>query len=141
LAASTRVLSSTPDKPSYTERQAQTGRPLSPHVTIYDFPPAALSSIANRVTGIALVGGLYGIAGVSLVGCDAPMLMSTLGSSGVGPAVKLAVSFPLVYHYLGAVRHTVWDYMPQTLQTEEVSKSSYALLGASGVLSLGLAMV
>lgn len=57
LAASTRVLSSTPDKPSYTERQAQTGRPLSPHVTIYDFPPAALSSIANRVTGIALVGG------------------------------------------------------------------------------------
>lgn len=35
----------------------------------------------------------------------------------------------------------VWDYMPQTLQTEEVSKSSYALLGASGVLSLGLAMV
>lgn len=51
--------------------------------------------------------GLYGIAGASLVGCDAPMLMSTLGSSGVGPAVKLAVSFPLVYHYLGAVRHTV----------------------------------
>ncbi len=35
--------------------------------------------------------------------------MSALGSSGVGPAVKLAVSFPLVYHYLGAVRHTVSD--------------------------------
>lgn len=41
------------------------------------------------------------------MGCDAPVMMSTLGSSGVGPAVKLAVSFPLVYHYLGAVRHTV----------------------------------
>lgn len=53
--------------------------------------------------------GLYGISGASLVGCDAPQLMSALGSSGVGPAVKLAVSFPLVYHYLGAVRHTVSD--------------------------------
>lgn len=57
LVAGTRVLSSTPEKQSYTEKQAQTGRPLSPHVTIYDFPAAALSSIANRVTGIALVGG------------------------------------------------------------------------------------
>lgn len=51
--------------------------------------------------------GLYGIAGASLVGCDAPSMMNALGSSGAGPAVKLAVSFPLVYHYLGAVRHTV----------------------------------
>lgn len=30
---------------------------MSPHVTIYDFPAAALSSIANRVSGVALVGG------------------------------------------------------------------------------------
>lgn len=75
------------------------------------------------------------------MGCDAPVMMSTLGSSGVGPAVKLAVSFPLVYHYLGAVRHTVWDYMPQTLQNADVAKASYALFGASGVLSLGLAIV
>ncbi|CAM9853565.1 unnamed protein product [Ectocarpus fasciculatus] len=129
------------DKESYTARQARTGRPVSPHVTIYDFPPAALSSIANRVTGVALVAGLYGISGASLVGCDAPGLMSALGSSGVGPAVKLAVSFPLVYHYLGAVRHTVWDYMPETLQTAGVSKTSYALLGVSGAVSLGLAAV
>lgn len=45
------------EKESYTARQAKTGRPVSPHVTIYDFPPAALSSIANRVTGVALVAG------------------------------------------------------------------------------------
>eukprot|EP00903_Cladosiphon_okamuranus_P020620 g18930.t1 len=129
------------EKESYTARQAKTGRPVSPHVTIYDFPPAALSSIANRVTGVALVAGLYGISGASLVGCDAPALMNALGSSGVGPAVKLAVSFPLVYHYFGAVRHTVWDYMPETLQTEGVAKTSYALLGASGAISLGLAAI
>ena len=51
--------------------------------------------------------GLYGIAGASLAGCDAPAMMNTLGTSGAGPAVKCVVAFPLVYHYLGAVRHTV----------------------------------
>lgn len=51
-----RALSSD-EKESYTARQAKTGRPLSPHVTIYAFPAAALTSIANRVTGVALVVG------------------------------------------------------------------------------------
>ncbi|CAN0190407.1 unnamed protein product [Ectocarpus sp. 12 AP-2014] len=141
LSRSSSSSASDKEKESYTARQARTGRPVSPHVTIYDFPPAALSSIANRVTGVALVAGLYGISGATLVGCDAAGLMSALGSSGVGPAVKLAVSFPLVYHYLGAVRHTVWDYMPETLQTAGVAKTSYALLGVSGAVSLGLAAV
>lgn len=35
----------------------------------------------------------------------------------------------------------VWDYMPETLQTEGVAKASYALLGVSGAISLGLAAV
>lgn len=139
-AVTSRALSSS-EKESYTARQAKTGRPLSPHVTIYDFPAAALTSIANRVTGVALVAGLYGIAGASLVGCDAPALMNTLGTSGAGPAVKCVVAFPLVYHYLGAVRHTVWDYVPETLQTTGVAKTSYALLGVSGAITLGLAAV
>ena len=39
---------------SYTEKQAKLGRPVSPHVTIYKFPITAISSIANRATGIAL---------------------------------------------------------------------------------------
>jgi hypothetical protein len=42
---------------SYTEKQAAKGRPVSPHVTIYKFPVAALSSITNRVTGVALSAG------------------------------------------------------------------------------------
>ena len=59
---------------SYTERQAKkglvfakftcdfsepnlTGRPVSPHVTIYKFPVGAITSITNRVTGVALTIG------------------------------------------------------------------------------------
>jgi hypothetical protein len=43
---------------TYTEKQAKLGRPVSPHVTIYKFPAAALSSITNRVTGVVLTGGM-----------------------------------------------------------------------------------
>lgn len=39
---------------SYSEEQAKKGRPISPHVNIYKFPPAALTSITNRVTGVLL---------------------------------------------------------------------------------------
>lgn len=41
----------------YTEQQSKLGRPVSPHVEIYAFPVTALSSITNRMTGIALSAG------------------------------------------------------------------------------------
>jgi hypothetical protein len=44
------------EKDTYTERQAKLNRPVSPHVTIYAFPVVAISSIMNRVTGVALSG-------------------------------------------------------------------------------------
>eukprot|EP00953_Heterococcus_sp_UTEX-ZZ885_P013542 7737-Heterococcus_DN1.PRE.3 len=126
---------------SYTERQNKKGRPVSPHVTVYRFPAVALSSIANRVTGVAMVGGLYGLGFMSLAGGDAPAFVSMLGESAVGPIVKFSASFPLIYHYLGSVRHAVWDRMPETVYNESVEKSSYALFGISAALSVGLACV
>ena len=41
-------------KETYSENQEKKGRPISPHVTIYDFPIAGISSITNRITGMAL---------------------------------------------------------------------------------------
>jgi succinate dehydrogenase (ubiquinone) cytochrome b560 subunit len=38
-----------------------TGRPVSPHVTIYAFPVTAISSITNRATGMALSVGCAGL--------------------------------------------------------------------------------
>ena len=46
----------------------KTGRPVSPHVTIYAFPMAAVSSITNRVTGVALSVGCGALGAVELVG-------------------------------------------------------------------------
>src|SRR3546814_9394044 len=57
LCPLSRGASSGSEQPSYTERMAKTGRPVAPHVDIYAFPPAALTSIANRVTGVGLYVG------------------------------------------------------------------------------------
>jgi succinate dehydrogenase (ubiquinone) cytochrome b560 subunit len=123
----------------------KTGRPVSPHVTIYAFPIAALSSITNRVTGCALSFGAAGLGAAELVGGpgSALSIMETIGSQGflIAAPAKFAVSFPLVYHYFGAVRHFAWDNMPEYLTTIDVTKSSYLLFGSSTIVSLGFALM
>jgi succinate dehydrogenase (ubiquinone) cytochrome b560 subunit len=116
----------------------KTGRPVSPHVTIYAFPITAISSIANRATGMCLSFGCLGLGVVEMAygSGSALSLMETLGSSSfliAGPA-KFCVAFPFAYHYLGGVRHWVWDRNPEMLTNEDVEKSAYALMGSSVVL-------
>ena len=123
----------------------KTGRPVSPHVTIYSFPITALSSITNRVTGCALSVGCAGLGFIEIFGGSgtALHLMQLVGSQGwlVAAGAKLGVGFPLVYHYLGALRHFAWDYQPDRLTNDQVAASSYALIGASAVISGALVFV
>jgi succinate dehydrogenase (ubiquinone) cytochrome b560 subunit len=124
----------------------KTGRPVSPHVTIYSFPITALTSIANRVTGVALSVGALGVASVELVnggGAAMSLMQDISASSGalVGGAAKFSVAFPLVYHYLGGVRHLAWDSFPDMLNNVDVKTASYALVGGSFVVSAGFAML
>lgn len=122
-----------------------TGRPVSPHVTIYSFPIGALSSIANRVTGTALSFGAAGLGFAEIVGGSGTALglMQDIGS--MGPAVtsvaKFSVAFPVVYHYLGGIRHLVWDKMPDYLNNVDVEKASWVLVGSSVALTLPFVFV
>lgn len=62
---------------------------------------------------------------------------------------KLIITFPLVYHYLGGMRHFVWDLYKignqadktSLLETPRVEESSKILLGASAALSFVLAIL
>ena len=123
----------------------ETGRPVSPHVTIYAFPIGAVSSITNRVTGVALSFGAAGLGAIELLGGSgtALSLMQTIGSSGfvIASGAKFAVAFPIVYHYGGAIRHFLWDQTPDYLTNVDVEKSSYALFGISTAISVGLMFV
>ena len=89
----------------------------------------ALSSITMRICGGVLSVGLGGVAGASLVGADVPALAMACSCF---PA-KFAVAFPLVYHYAGAVRHTLWDRQPETmLNNKDAEQSSYLWLCVDG---------
>ena len=166
-AVNVRCMSSTNSTESYTDRQAKLGRPVSPHVTIYRsvfffipfsfsfsshahrsttkkrFPMAAITSIMNRFTGMALTAGITGIAALSLVGADVSAIMTAVGNApAVGVLAKFAVGFPLTYHYLGGLRHTVWDKLPEnSINNESVLRSSYLLLGSATAISVVVAFV
>lgn len=94
---------------SYTDRMDKTGRPVSPHVTIYKFPVEALSSITTRITGVLLTIGTSAIGVASLGGAEVPALVAAFQSSApvLVPAAKFVVVYPLSYHWLSALRHTV----------------------------------
>ena len=126
---------------SYTERMDKTGRPISPHLWIYRFPTIAISSIMVRITGVMLTAGTTGIAFMALGDSNKPAeFASSLASSSLAFPAKLAVGFPLTYHFLGACRHIAWDKTGKGFTNAQMLHSSYALAGASAVLSLGLAM-
>ena len=117
----------------------KSGKPVSPHVMIYAFPITAISSITNRVTGTALSLGCAGLGLLELVGGTGTSLhvMETIGSQGflISSGAKFGVSFTIIYHYLGAIRHLSWDNNPDMLTNEQVEKSSWYLLGGATALS------
>jgi succinate dehydrogenase (ubiquinone) cytochrome b560 subunit len=77
--------------------------------------------VAIRVTGAALSGGLTLAAVLALGGADVASLASSLGSvPALGVIAKFTVAFPLVYHYMGALRHLYWDHNPDALETSKV---------------------
>lgn len=109
-------------------------------MTIYAFPMAALSSITNRVTGVALSMGCAGLATIEIVGGSGTSLyvLQTIGDSSflLSATAKFAVSFPIAFHYMGAIRHLAWDQKPDMLTNVDVEKSSYYLFGGATAVAL-----
>ena len=130
-----------PKGETYTEAQGKKGRPLSPHVTIYSFPASAISSITNRVTGVGLAVGCYGIGAMSFFGGDPAALMQSLGQSGAAPLFKFTVAFPLVYHYVCAIRHVAWDHYVVGFNNDAMKQSSFLVGGVSLAIAGGAAFM
>ncbi|DBA99712.1 TPA: hypothetical protein ACH3X3_012263 [Trebouxia sp. C0006] len=141
--------------PDHQERLAK--RPVSPHVFEidgksfhYKMPVNAVSSILNRATGCALTAGIGAAGAIALVG-DLPATLDAFKASYpllVYPT-KAIVAWPLCYHYLGGVRHIIWDKhsmgkqaeKKSYLENEAVDKSSKLILGTSIIATLGLTVL
>ncbi len=87
-------------------------RPLSPHLSVYRLPLAAITSILHRMTGVALTGGaVVLVAWLYAAASDAEffnMWQLAFGSS-IGLVCMAGWSFALFYHLSTGIRHLVWD--------------------------------
>ncbi len=94
--------------------------------------------------------GIGAAGAIALVG-DLPATLDAFKASYpllVYPT-KAIVAWPLCYHYLGGVRHIIWDKhsmgkqaeKKSYLENEAVDKSSKLILGTSIVATLGLTVL
>ena len=113
-------------------------RPLSPHLTIYRLPMTAITSILNRITGVALLGGGLIVVWWLLAASASPDYFAFADgviTSFIGDVIMTLAVWALWYHALGGLRHLYWD-TGAGLDVETAEKLSYGILGASVVLTL-----
>ena len=90
-----------------------TGRPLSPHLTVWKWGPAMLVSILHRATGTALaIGG--GIAFVwwlvaAASGAEAYDNFLAIATSWFGYLVAVGLTWSFFQHLFSGLRHFVLD--------------------------------
>jgi succinate dehydrogenase / fumarate reductase cytochrome b subunit len=87
-------------------------RPLSPHLQIYRPELTMVMSIAHRITGAALYFGtilLVWWLSAATAGEDYFTFVQSLYGSWLGQLVLFLLSFALVHHFLGGIRHLIWD--------------------------------
>ncbi|CAG9466476.1 unnamed protein product [Pedinophyceae sp. YPF-701] len=133
-------------------------RPISPHVfdigslkPHYKMPASAISSITNRVTGVALYGLLAGVGAANLAGMDVNGMIE--GFRAAAPVLvfptKFVLAYPIVYHWMAGVRHLYWDHAKydnqaqhnSPLEKSTISRNSNMLMAASVLATAGMAVV
>jgi succinate dehydrogenase / fumarate reductase, cytochrome b subunit len=87
-------------------------RPLSPHLSIYRFTWTMAMSIFHRVTGCIayfvvplVVLYLWAVA----EGSRAYDSLAACAGSWLGILVLIGLSWSLIHHSIGGIRHMVWD--------------------------------
>ncbi|WP_428538005.1 succinate dehydrogenase, cytochrome b556 subunit [Rhodopila sp.] len=89
------------------------GRPLSPHLQVYQWPISMALSIIHRVTGVGLAGGTLLLTWwlVAAAGSDAAFdTVQRFVGSVPGFSLMFAWCAALIFHFFSGVRHLLWDF-------------------------------
>ena len=90
----------------------RSSRPLSPHLGIYRLSMTMLMSVAHRLTGLGLYGGMAVFVGYLAVLAAGPPwydCVQPLAMSGGGRFGLFVFVWVLCHHLIGGVRHLIWD--------------------------------
>ncbi|XP_034612424.1 succinate dehydrogenase cytochrome b560 subunit, mitochondrial isoform X1 [Trachemys scripta elegans] len=125
------------------DKNTQSNRPMSPHITIYKWSLPMMMSIGHRGTGVAMSAGvsLFGLAALILPE-QFPYYLAFVKSLSLGPALiysaKFALAFPITYHTWNGIRHLMWD-MGKGFKIPQVYQSGVLVLVLTLLSSAGLA--
>ena len=113
-------------------------RPLSPHLSVYKLPIAAITSIMTRITGQALVAGLLLVVWWLVAAAYGPEQFATVQGfigSWIGQLLLWGFTFALFYHLGNGVRHLAWDF-GWGFELDRLRTSGLAVLVFAGVATL-----
>ncbi|KAI1313187.1 succinate dehydrogenase cytochrome b subunit [Xylaria venustula] len=126
--------------------QQRLKRPVSPHLSAYDFKQTWFStSVWTRITGGGLTAALY-LFSISYLA--APLTgwhleSASLAAAAAGlpvaakGALKVAFTWPLVFHLVNGSRHLVWD-LAKGYQRPLIHAGNIAVWSGSLVAALGI---
>jgi len=110
-------------------------RPMSPHLQIWKWHPAMLSSILHRACAIICYAALIivglGVLALALTGSFPleGLIFSPLGAIGLFVFV-----FAFIFMALAQLRHAIWD-MGKMLDPDKNNTLSYVMIFASIILA------
>ncbi|MEL6477672.1 MAG: succinate dehydrogenase, cytochrome b556 subunit [Pseudomonadota bacterium] len=118
-------------------------RPLSPHLQVYRPQITSVLSILHRATGAGLLIGAIGVVWWLLAAATSAEYFAYVDgvlTSWIGTLVMLGSAWALCYHLANGIRHLIWD-MGLGFELDQVTKSGFAAVGASVVLTLALIVI
>ena len=119
------------------------GRPLSPHLSIYRWPITMTLSILHRATGVGLSVGLVVLAAWLIQAAAGPeqyQYFRATMATPIGKILLIGWTFAFFLHLANGIRHLVWD-TGSGFEIRHANASAWAALILSILLTAGFWLV
>ncbi|KAK6745245.1 hypothetical protein RB195_011766 [Necator americanus] len=125
---------------AYLMRQKKLGRPISPHLTVYQPQLTWMVSGLHRVTGCVMAGVLlFGSIGFAALPFNFTQFVEYIRSWHIPPIItsvfKFVIAFPIIFHTLNGIRFIGFDLAKGVDNTKAIYKSGYLVLGLSAIIA------
>ena len=118
-------------------------RPVNLQLNTISFPPAAITSILHRVTGVAMFFALMFVIwawAVSVSSIDGFTMVTEQMAGPLGKFMSIGTISALSFHILGGLRHLVMD-MGHWEELESGNNSAKAIILLWIVITLGVGVL
>ena len=110
-------------------------RPMAPHLQIWRWHPAMLSSILHRASAIICYVGLIKVAiGLLVLALTGKLPLEGLIFSPLGAIGLFVFLFAFIFMALAQLRHAIWD-KGAMMDPDKNNMLSYVMIAASIVLA------